>query len=49
LPPAKGREEITGLIHHLLAFGLAGLATLHILAALKHHFLNGDTILRRML
>ena len=36
-------------LHGLLAGCLATLATLHLLAALKHHFINKDDVLRRML
>jgi cytochrome b561 len=35
--------------HETLAWTLAGIATLHLLAALKHHFVMKDTVLRRML
>lgn len=40
----------TFLSLHLLLIGIfSGLLVLHILAALKHHFVNKDNILRRML
>ena len=35
--------------HVTLAWTLAAIATLHLLAALKHHFVMKDTVLRRML
>ena len=35
--------------HELLAFATIGLLILHIAAALKHHFLNRDDVLTRML
>ncbi len=35
--------------HELLATALFALALLHVAAALKHHFLDRDTVLRRML
>lgn len=35
-------------IHGLLAWGLIGLLGLHILAALKHHFMDGPVVSRRM-
>ncbi|HCA88879.1 MAG TPA: cytochrome B [Legionellales bacterium] len=35
--------------HHWLAYGLLFLISVHTLAALKHHFFNRDTILKRML
>jgi cytochrome b561 len=34
--------------HHLLAFALIATFGLHVLAALKHHFINKDNVLRRM-
>ena len=41
-------EQIKPL-HELLAFALVGLAGLHIAAALKHHWLDRDGLLLRML
>ena len=35
--------------HHILSYALFAIAVLHILAALKHHFSNKDTVLLRML
>ncbi len=35
--------------HHLLSDALFAIATLHIIAALKHHFWNKDDVLLRML
>ena len=35
--------------HETIAWILIAFITLHILGALKHHFINKDTILRRML
>ena len=43
------QEDITGLIHKYLAYSIIGLALLHAGAALKHHFINKDETLRRML
>ena len=43
------QEDIAGEIHEILAFILIGLAGLHALAALKHHFIDRDRTLRRML
>ncbi|MBF0126763.1 MAG: cytochrome b [Magnetococcales bacterium] len=48
LPAAKGREEWSGTAHLVLALGFCGLVTLHLLAALKHHFIDRDGLLRRM-
>ena len=36
-------------LHEVLANVLLALASLHVLAALKHHFVNHDDVLRRML
>jgi cytochrome b561 len=36
-------------VHHLLAYLLAGLVALHILAAFKHHVIDGDDVLASML
>lgn len=43
------QEDIAGEVHEILAFILIGLATLHALAALKHHFIDRDRTLKRML
>ncbi len=40
---------LAGYVHFILACVLMGLVGLHILAALKHHFINHDNILKRML
>ncbi|MBF0309578.1 MAG: cytochrome b [Magnetococcales bacterium] len=48
LPPLKGREEWTGMIHLILAVMLCLLVLLHGAAALKHHFFDRDGLLRRM-
>lgn len=42
-------EAVLGRVHRILGIGLALLAGLHVLAALRHHVLLGDDILRRML
>ncbi len=42
-------EDIAGEIHEILAFTLIGLGALHGLAALKHHFIDRDITLLRML
>lgn len=43
------QEDIAGDIHMLLAYSVLGLAGLHALAALKHHFFDKDRTLLRML
>lgn len=35
-------------VHHVLAWTLAALVLMHVLAALKHHFIDKDATLRRM-
>jgi len=42
-------EDLAGEIHEWVAWLLVGLAALHGLAALKHHFIDRDETLRRML
>ncbi|MEZ5500890.1 MAG: cytochrome b [Steroidobacteraceae bacterium] len=53
LPDLVGRDDgVFDAMHELhesLAYALVAIATLHLLAALKHHFVNRDNILRRML
>lgn len=43
------QEDVAGAVHFYLAWGLVILASLHGLAALKHHFIDRDTTLLRML
>ena len=43
------QEDTAGDIHLALAWSLIILAGFHALAALKHHFINKDATLRRML
>jgi cytochrome b561 len=43
------QEDIAGLAHKVLAYGLIALVALHALAALKHHFIDRDQTLKRML
>ena len=43
------QEDTAGFIHRYLAYTVIGLAVLHTAAALKHHFINKDNTLRRML
>lgn len=42
-------KPILETLHQVLAWGLAALVTVHVLAALKHHFVDRDDILKRML
>jgi cytochrome b561 len=43
------QEDIAGGVHKYLAWGLVICAGLHALAALKHHFIDRDRTLKRML
>lgn len=43
------QEDLAGEIHLLAAWAVIAFASLHALAALKHHFINKDSTLRRML
>ncbi|MDO8315194.1 MAG: cytochrome b [Rugosibacter sp.] len=45
----KALGDLFQEIHEVLNFTLLGLVSLHILAALKHHFINRDGIFMRML
>ncbi len=43
------QKEIAGLVHEYVAYALIALVTLHAVAALKHHFINKDSTLEKML
>lgn len=45
----NNQEDIAGVIHQILAYILVSLAILHGIAALKHHFIDKDSTLKRML
>ena len=45
----ENQEDIAGDIHFYVACTLIGLASLHAIAAFKHHFINKDDTLRQML
>ncbi|MEE4244019.1 MAG: cytochrome b [Kangiellaceae bacterium] len=45
----ENQEDIAGLFHEWIAYGLIGLVVVHALAALKHHFIDKDQTLKRML
>jgi cytochrome b561 len=49
IAPNRPAYELLHDIHELLAQTLFWLALLHIAAALKHHFIDKDNVLRRML
>lgn len=44
----KNQEDIAGMVHFYVAYGLVCIAILHALAALKHHFIDKDSTLKRM-
>lgn len=44
-----GQADRAGAVHYWVAITVLGLAALHALGALKHHFLDHDDTLRRML
>ena len=44
----KNQEDITGLVHYYAAYAIIICASLHALAALKHHFIDKDNTLKRM-
>ena len=45
----ENQEDITGVAHFYLACTIIGLTVLHAIAALKHHFINKDNTLSKML
>lgn len=49
LADAGSQADIAGVIHLWLAWGVVILSVLHGLAALKHHFIDKDDTLKRML
>lgn len=52
LPDVVARNEALGLflqaLHSILNYALLGLVSLHVAAALKHHFIDRDGLLGRM-
>lgn len=49
ITPFEGQADIAGLVHEYLAYLFIALVVLHALAALKHHFVEGKSTLKRML
>jgi cytochrome b561 len=45
----KNQEDTAGLAHEVLAWSVIVLSALHAAAAFKHHFINRDNTLTRML
>lgn len=46
---SKGVRDRLSDIHYYVSYGCAGLIVIHILAALKHQFIDGNRSLRRMI
>ena len=42
-------EEVAKIVHYYLFIAICVLLGLHVAGALKHHFVNGDGVLKRML
>ena len=49
IEPNKALASLMQEFHETMAWILIGLIILHILAALKHHFIDKDNVLKRML
>ena len=49
VPKDEAWADLTGTLHYLLQWVLVGAVALHIMGALKHHVIDGDATLRRML
>ncbi|MCW8891010.1 MAG: cytochrome b [Sedimenticola sp.] len=49
VPSFENMEDLAGEVHFVLAVTLIAMASLHGLAALKHHFIDRDLTLLRML
>jgi cytochrome b561 len=44
----KGLADTAGVVHWVLAYVVMGVAAVHTVAALKHHFVDKSSILKRM-
>jgi cytochrome b561 len=49
LPADKALAEAVKPVHEILAWALVVLAAIHVVAALKHHFIDRDGLISRML
>ena len=49
LAPDTQLKELFTTIHELIGYALISLISVHVAAALYHHFIRKDTVLRRML
>ncbi|MBE0547178.1 MAG: cytochrome b [Rubrivivax sp.] len=47
--PDRALSETLKTVHHGLAYALAAVVALHVAAALKHHFIDRDGLLLRMM
>ena len=45
----SNQPDIAGTVHYYAAYALIGLVVVHVAAALKHHFINKDNTLRKMI
>ena len=45
----NNQEDLAGLIHWVASYIVLGIATIHAMAALKHHFKDKDATLKRIL
>lgn len=45
----ENQEDVAGEIHLILAWCLIGMVAVHVAAALKHHFINKDDTLKKIL
>lgn len=46
---AENQEDLAGAVHYYIAYTLIFMALIHALAALKHHFIDKDNTLKRMI
>lgn len=49
IPPNEAQRQLFDITHEWLAYAFIATIALHIAAALKHHFIDKDNILRRMI
>lgn len=49
MAPDLALKPILKTVHYVLNMTMAGVVAVHVLAALKHHFIDRDGVLRRML
>ena len=48
LPETEGSEDVAEAMHMYLAYIIAGVAAVHILAPLKHRHIDGHDVIGRM-